>query len=218
MIVDDREDWLSGAVKRRAAKRADGTAKPSRIIPINKALEASQKVVPGARVLEILSKASTIAVQACECRENLGKCSAPIDVCIIVDATAESQLAAGAARGISLEEAERILRSTEEAGLVHLVIHTGDWAPEAFCSCCPCCCQELNALVGFGHLDAVLKSDYVVEKDAEMCIDCGICAKKCVFKAHARTGEKVAYSPEKCVGCGLCIEVCPSHALTLVKR
>jgi Pyruvate/2-oxoacid:ferredoxin oxidoreductase delta subunit len=211
-------DWLAGAVERRAGKRADGSAKPSRIIPIDRALEASQKVMPGEEVLRILSRARTIAVQSCECRENLGRCDAPVDVCIVVDSTAESQLKAGAARRIDVAEARSTLAKTEEAGLIHLIINTGEGEPEAICSCCKCCCQELRALVEFGHLDAVLQSDFVVVKDAEKCIDCGICVKKCVFNAHVMAGERVEFAPARCFGCGLCIRECPSQALQLVKR
>jgi Pyruvate/2-oxoacid:ferredoxin oxidoreductase delta subunit len=215
---DSEVDWLAGAVKRRAGKRADGSAKPSLVVPIGRSLEAWQKVVPGEQAIEMLSNARIIAMQGCECRENLAMCHAPVKVCLALDGVAESQIAAGVARCVSIDEAKEILCETEDAGLVHMVIHSGNWKPEAVCSCCVCCCQELNALLNFGHLDAVLKSDHIVVKVLDKCISCGACVQACPFSAHRLDADRVAYDSNKCFGCGLCVRVCPADSLKIVSR
>jgi Pyruvate/2-oxoacid:ferredoxin oxidoreductase delta subunit len=212
------KDWLKGAIDKRAEKRRSGRAESSLIVPINKALEASQKVLPGEQVVEILTGAKLIALQPCECRTNLNRCVAPKDTCIVLDATAESQIKAGGAKRITIDEAKRILKVTEDAGLVHLIINIKGWVPEAICSCCHCCCQELNALLEFGQLDAVLQSDYVVEKDERKCANCGKCIERCHFKAHARRNDKVIFTPQRCYGCGLCVVKCPGKALKPIIR
>ncbi|MBI5000596.1 MAG: hypothetical protein HZB92_03585 [Euryarchaeota archaeon] len=211
-------DWLKGAMDKRTEKRKSGKAESSIIVPINQACEASQMVLPNEQVIKILSNTKLIALQPCECRTNLNKCDASKDTCIILDSTAESQIKDGGARQISIDEAKRILKVTEDAGLVHMIINVKGWVPEAICSCCPCCCQELNALLKFGRLDAVLQSDYIVEKDECKCINCGKCIEKCHFKAHEKYDGKVIFAPQKCYGCGLCVTCCPKTALKLIKR
>jgi len=47
------------------------------------------------------------------------------------------------------------------------------------------------------------------------CVNCGLCARVCIYGA-AQKGEGVHFiAPEKCVGCGLCPELCPVEAITL---
>jgi NAD-dependent dihydropyrimidine dehydrogenase PreA subunit len=211
-------DWLGDSVKKRAEKRIAGSAGSSVVVPINLSLDASQKVMSGKQVVGLLRSARTIAVNPCECRSNLNNCDAPKDVCVLLDSTAEKQIAEGSARRIDLGEALAAIREAEDAGLVHLIIHEEGRRPSAVCSCCPCCCQELNSLLRFGNLDAVLQSDYVVEKDEGKCVACGACVERCCFGAHAGGDGEVAYDIEKCFGCGLCVAACPEGALKLMKR
>ena len=47
------------------------------------------------------------------------------------------------------------------------------------------------------------------------CVNCGLCARVCIYGA-AQKGDGVHFiAPEKCVGCGLCPELCPVEAITL---
>lgn len=214
----NESDKLIDSINSRAEKRKAGLAESSVVIPINKAFEASQKVIPSEQALNILSNAKIIARKACGCRSKSNGCDASMDVCIVLDSLAEKRINEGIAEVISIDEAKQILNETEEAGLIHLIINMTGWQPEAICSCCRCCCHELKALLEFGYLDAVLQSDYIIEKDEEKCINCGECIAKCHFKAHTNQDEKVIFISEKCYGCGLCVTICQNQALTLIQK
>ncbi len=48
-----------------------------------------------------------------------------------------------------------------------------------------------------------------VEKDASLCIDCGLCRNTCLERCGLNFGEDT----EKCLTCGQCIITCPTNAL-----
>jgi len=48
---------------------------------------------------------------------------------------------------------------------------------------------------------------------ADLCTECGACARACQFNALAVVGGQVVIFPELCHSCGACMEVCPSGAL-----
>lgn len=50
------------------------------------------------------------------------------------------------------------------------------------------------------------------EIDAEKCISCGICEKKCDFNA-IQTPDTAVIDQSKCIGCAGCIAVCPQGAI-----
>lgn len=59
-----------------------------------------------------------------------------------------------------------------------------------------------------------LKLAYISSDD---CIGCGLCAKKCRFKAIDYRGS-YKVNPLHCEGCGVCVQVCPVKAITFEDR
>ena len=60
----------------------------------------------------------------------------------------------------------------------------------------------------------------LIEKDDELCIDCGACVSLCPSEALYHGPEySIGLDPEKCNGvtCGLCLDACPRRALHLTK-
>jgi NAD-dependent dihydropyrimidine dehydrogenase PreA subunit len=58
----------------------------------------------------------------------------------------------------------------------------------------------------------------LIEKDDDLCIDCGACVSLCPVDAYTLNEDyAVVLESEKCLGstCGLCIESCPREALVL---
>ena len=51
--------------------------------------------------------------------------------------------------------------------------------------------------------------------DPELCNECGLCEKACVYGA-ARMAGKAVIDPKACTGCGLCVSVCPTGAIAQV--
>ena len=60
----------------------------------------------------------------------------------------------------------------------------------------------------------------LIERDEELCIDCGACVSICPAEAFYHAADhSIGLDPEKCSGvtCGLCLDACPRRALHLTK-
>jgi NAD-dependent dihydropyrimidine dehydrogenase PreA subunit len=187
----------------------------SRVVPIAESVDAEQCVLPSERVLEILSKAVTIALQKCECREHYKRCSRPLEVCFTLDEIGDRYIKKGIARRVSLEEAGFVLKQANESGLIHLSLYRPDHRIFALCSCCPCCCHDLQILMQYDRKDLVVRSEAVAVTDPSRCKECGTCVERCYFEARTFEGETMKYQPNNCYGCGLCVTACPEEAISL---
>lgn len=59
----------------------------------------------------------------------------------------------------------------------------------------------------------------LIEKDDELCVDCGACVSICPMDALTFDEDRaVTLNEEKCNGvtCGLCVDACPQIALRLI--
>jgi formate hydrogenlyase subunit 6/NADH:ubiquinone oxidoreductase subunit I len=56
--------------------------------------------------------------------------------------------------------------------------------------------------------------------DAETCVFCGVCAKKCPTGALAVIRQTRKWSIDRllCITCGACIDICPKKSLSLVTQ
>ena len=190
----------------------------SKVVPIHESLQLAQWVLPTNQAIEILLNARSLALTDCICRSRYQRCDNPLDVCILLDGAADKQIEQGRARPISLEEAKATLIRTDEKGLVHLTIYNPDQGVYAICSCCSCCCHELQLLKKYGRRDLVAKSEYVARTDMEACTHCGSCVERCVFEARTITDRGMQQYPDKCYGCGLCVIICPQDAIVMERR
>lgn len=184
-------------------------------------MEISHIVSPPEKTKEILAKSKIIANVDCVCRKNSNNpCSAPIDVCLIIDPNiAKDAIEEGRGKNVTVSEAMKILNGTTEIGLVHMLLHFRGHSYHAICSCCSCCCHDL-ALLEYGHR-LVEKSEYIVDFDNENCTNCGLCVQYCHFKAWKLIdidNNQVSLDKEKCYGCGVCVVHCPVGVIKLVTR
>jgi Pyruvate/2-oxoacid:ferredoxin oxidoreductase delta subunit len=190
----------------------------SRVIPVRESFSAQQWVLPTEQVLEFLRNARSFALTDCTCRTHYQRCAHPVETCFLINAAADAELAAGNARRVSLPEAEAVLRLAEEHGLVHLTVYNPRQYVYAICSCCACCCHDLQFLLRCGREDLVARSEYVAHTEAEDCVHCGKCVPRCVFGARTWQDGQMSYDAEACYGCGLCVTTCPVEATTMVRR
>jgi electron transport complex protein RnfB len=192
-----------------------------RVIPVEEAVAVDVEVYPFERASEMLQGAKAWGVRNCICRVQqrlIGAgCEHPIENCLVF-APVEGVFAHDKlTRAITREEALRILREAEEAGLVHTA---GNFRDQHFyiCNCCTCSCGILRSLAEFGVQHAVAHSDFRATVDAELCIGCGDCVERCQFGALSLPEEVCVVDDSHCVGCGLCASVCPTEALQLARR
>ncbi len=188
----------------------------SKVIPVEQSLETKEWVLPTEQVLDVLSRAKSYALADCICRTKYQRCDNPREVCFLLDEYGDKWVEQGKARRVSLEEAQERAALANEKGLVHLTFNSPKGYIFALCSCCSCCCHDLQIMIRLGRGDVIARSDYVAATDPEACIDCGECVDRCVFEARTLEDDGLRYDPDKCYGCGLCLTVCPTGATEMV--
>ncbi len=190
----------------------------SKIIPLAKSIAAKQWVLPSSQVLEILNQMESIAVQNCECRTHYKRCDNPLEVCLLFNSVAKALVKKGKARSIDIEEASKIIKKANEYGLVHLSLYMPDHQIFALCSCCSCCCHDLQIVRKYNRNDLMAGSDYIALTDKNTCINCGECIDLCVFDARLFVENKLEFDTSKCLGCGVCVTRCPVQAIAMENK
>ncbi len=211
------EEW-PGHARMEAARspRAGG-----RIIPIERSITTGkQQILDGESVSTIIESAEDLRVTDCICRVIQRNCDMPLETCIQVNNSAKYMRDRGIGREISREEARDILKTCEDAGLVHMTLNKST-VDHFICNCCECCCFALPLVIKEG-LNLCAPSRYQAEIDPELCSSCGTCLERCHFGAiEEPDGDADAAGMQvngaKCMGCGLCHSTCPEEAIRLIE-
>ena len=200
---------------------ADAPAPYSRVIPVGRAIENSQEILPYEKAEELIRQHEHLALIDCYCRSQarlLGQgCDAPLDVCMIFGPFAEFAVAQGWAQPMDEAGMLAALERAEEAGLVHVVDNVAENV-NFLCNCCGCCCMFLQTITRMNRLGAVSQAAYLAQVDPEECTACGECADACQVAAVKLEDECAAVDREICLGCGQCATACPSEAITMIRR
>jgi len=120
-------------------------------------------------------------------------------------------------RVVTKGEALKILRESEEAGLIHSSTNVRE-GHGYICNCCTCCCAIMRGISHLGIENSVAKSDFYVGVDPEKCTGCEICVERCQFDATSIADDISRVDQKRCVGCGLCVTTCSSEARTLARK
>ncbi len=190
----------------------------SKVIPIKESLGNLQWVLPTQQVLDILRNSRSFALAKCLCRTKHKRCDHPLEVCFYTNDVADKKVAQGAARRVDLQEATEVLKRANEHGLIHLTIYNPEQHVFALCSCCACCCHDMEFMKKLGRPDLVAHADYVASVDKEKCEHCGACAERCAFGAQVMQNGEAVFIQERCYGCGLCVTSCTANAITMALR
>ena len=196
-----------------------------KVIPIDKSIEVPEEfVLPSQSVEEIINKFDDIAVGRCFCRqrrkmlEEPCNTDAPMMNCFTFGKSARHTAAQGFAQMITKEEAFRIMKEAEEAGLVHKAFHPGsnESRPEtSICNCCKDCCDTLK-IWRDGVFPLNNSTYYLSVIDQEACSGCGICVEQCPTEAiQLNENEEAERDESLCFGCGICARFCPEEAISL---
>lgn len=176
------------------------------VLPIREALETVE------RIEKELGK--PYYVVPCNCRTTTNGCRFSVDACVSNHYGSNSQWDRGYGRQVTIEEVKRLMTALDKEGLMHTVSPTGH-----ICNCETCCCYEFRAALKLDSKGLYPRAPYRAQWDEEKCIHCGICAKRCHFKAFGKTAgtRRITFDVEKCWGCGICECTCPQDAIRMVK-
>jgi Pyruvate/2-oxoacid:ferredoxin oxidoreductase delta subunit len=190
-------------------------------IPIEEHLPSDQQALPYHQVSRIIEQGVSFRVGECICKKERAvmehPCAKPTEVCMAILPVADVEPLRKWGRAISKEEARKVLREAERAGLVHLTgnIEKDHWL---ICNCCGCCCGVLRPIRQFG-LKGLVNSAYRAEIDAEQCIGCGVCKEeRCQVGAIVEEKDSYRVMADRCIGCGLCLTDCSVECIRLVRR
>jgi Na+-translocating ferredoxin:NAD+ oxidoreductase subunit B len=192
-----------------------------RIIPVGRAIPLQVEIHPFERATEILEHAQSWGVRECICRKQqhlLGKdCGHPLESCLVFAPVKNAFDRSTVDRAITKEESLRILRMTEDAGLVHSSGNYRDGV-EYICNCCTCCCGIMRGIADYGIMSAIARADFQIVLEPDTCTACGECIERCQFHALSLNGAALDIDLTRCMGCGLCVVACPEEGLHLERR
>lgn len=196
-------------------------------ILINKEISIpEEKVLPTQKVEEIIKKFEDIAVGHCFCRHHkdiLGNPCKTTNIrenCFTFGKSARYTSEHGFARMISKDEALKILKESEKAGLVHKAFHPHEDIERdetSICNCCECCCATFE-MWRKGAISMINSTNYLSYIDEKLCTGCSICINKCPVNAiELNDDNKAERNAEWCIGCGVCAHFCPENAISLLE-
>ncbi|MCD4716805.1 MAG: 4Fe-4S binding protein [Desulfobacterales bacterium] len=196
---------------------------PYRYIPVSGTIKVeTQSVYPHHTMESVIEKATDFAVCHCSCRmiaRLRGKpCEHPTEVCIKFDEVAQYVIDKKLGRKITREEARKIIKQSEDAGLVHFVDNaSGDIKHN--CNCCGCACWNVGAIKRRKiPRDVIMATYFIRETDADECTGCGECIESCPVDALSMEDDFPEVDQDWCIGCGVCVSKCPTGAAGLRLR
>lgn len=221
-----------------------------RVLPIEKTIENTKEIMPYEEVVKVLDVHDYFVVTTCPCKhkKNLDpdspNCKYPTEVCLHFGRLGHYIVENDMGREITRKEAEDILRQSAELGLVHGISNSQE-GMDTICNCCKCCCMWFESYYKLRHSTSFTPSNYRIHTNAETCIGCGLCVKRCPMEvlhledlpqAKGRItvvpggngkeraelknkGGKVSVAnTDLCIGCGVCAYKCPAKSLILRRR
>jgi ferredoxin len=197
----------------------------NRIVPVEQEIEElpKDKILPSEEVSNIIDKYDDIAYTHCYCRHEKDLLNDPCKVtqertnCLLFGKSAIFAIEHDFGKPISKDEAKKVLKLSEDEGLVHKAFHVHlkpELEEEAICNCCKCCCGIFQMYYG-GISPYHCYTSYLATVKESECIGCGTCVEKCPMEAIDLIDATAFINTNKCIGCGVCAHHCPEKAIIL---
>lgn len=194
------------------------------------AAQAAVEVLDYERASYVIRSATHRAVGLCYCRRKMQElaraCTAPLEICMTFNTTADALSRHGFAREVDVAEGLDLLAQAYE----HNLVQFGENVQEGvnfICNCCGCCCEALIAARRFGCLNPIHTTNYLPRVETGQCNGCGKCVDACPVQAMSLVSANDPHRPKlriakvdetTCLGCGVCIRACTRASLRLETR
>ena len=182
------------------------------------------------RASQVMRTAKVRGVGVCYCRHKMmhmdRACSAPMDICMTFNGSAESLTRHGSARSVDVCEGLDLLQQAYEQNLVQFGENVREGV-NFICNCCGCCCEAMIAARKFGMLNPVHTSNFLPVIDENTCNGCGKCVNACPVEAMTLVSvndprhpkmKKAKLDEDVCLGCGVCVRTCGHSSMSLRSR
>lgn len=181
------------------------------------------------RATEVIKTSSVMGISLCYCRHKMDHlhkaCSAPLDICMTFNTSADSLIRHGHARAVDTIEGMELLHKAYENNLIQFGENVRERV-NFICNCCGCCCEAMLAAQRFAILQPVHTTNFL-PKIHSSCTGCGQCVTVCPVKAMSLVSANDLHKPQRkkaklntaiCLGCGVCVGKCSSDSLSLLSR
>ena len=227
--ITERSRKIAGLIHayKKAFNAAKGEVKmtfpTSRVITVDRTIEAGNTVHTYDQVWTYIEKNETIAVGTCYCRQAASLVGEdihdmPLDVCMWFGSMAEYAIERLGARKMPKEDARRTLDRAEEAGLVHMSRNTTDNV-NFICNCDRWHCEAINRVLTQSKPALFFNSGFQPLFDPDLCTACETCIERGPPEALTMGDNDVPeVDLDRCFGCAVCATGCPTEAIAMESK
>jgi len=189
-----------------------------RVVPVNQAVDATLNIASYEDAAQILRSRHPIVVADCICRKTKGlvdgDCGRRLEACFMFGTMAEYYRDHGLGREIGVDEALKIVKECQDAGLVTQPASSVN--PGGMCNCCGDCCGVLASLNEHPRPADAVFSNYFAHIDPDTCSGCEECLERCQMNAiRMNDAGQAEIDLGRCIGCGLCVTTCSTESIRL---
>ena len=192
----------------------------TRVITVDKTIDAGNTVHTYDQVSTYIDKNDTIGVGTCYCRHAAKLVEEdthdmPMEVCMWFGNMAAYAIERLGARQMTKQEARQVLDTAEEAGLVHMSRNTTEDV-DFICNCDRWHCEAISGVLKQSKPALFFNSGFQPRFDPDLCTACETCIERCPPEALAMGDNDVPQvNLDRCFGCAVCATGCPSDAIVM---
>ncbi len=192
----------------------------TRVITVDKTIDAGNVVHTYDQVATYIEKYDTIGVGTCYCRHaarlrDEDVHDMPMDVCMWFGTMAEYAIERLGGRRLTKPEARQVLDKAEEAGLVHMSRNTTEDI-DFICNCDRWHCEAITGVLKQSKPALFFNSGFQPRFDTDLCTACETCIERCPPEALTMGDNEVPQvNLDRCFGCAVCATGCPSDAIVM---